>query len=172
MTNSRTSNNPRAYTMERLGTLNRVLEQVLPEQMRGLAPLWVPALEVAEKSDAYLIAVDLPGVRADQVELSFEANVLTIRGTKTAGFQANHEGTMRVHLSERQTGTFERSVRLPEFVEGDRIEAQFVDGVLHVTVPKSAAAQPRKIRINGGDGNAQVASGEVRPAGDDGGKKS
>ena len=169
MTTSRSNTNPRAYTMERLGTLNRVLEQVLPEQMRGMAPLWVPALEVAEKADAYLIAVDLPGVREDQLELSFENNVLTLRGTKTTGFQNTQDGTMRVHLSERHTGTFERSVRLPEFVEGDRIEAQFTDGVLHVTVPKSAAAQARKIRINGG--GAQVSSGEVK-AEEGNGKKS
>jgi HSP20 family protein len=160
MNTTRSNTIPRAYTMERLGSLNRVLEQVLPE-MRGTTSLWVPPLEVAEKADAYLIAVDLPGVREDQLELSFENNVLTIRGTKTTGFQQVQEGTMRMHLSERFSGTFERSVRLPEFVEGDRIEAQFVDGVLHVTVPKSAAAQPRKIRVNGGKGSAQVSSGEV-----------
>jgi HSP20 family protein len=149
MTNTRTPTNPRTYVMNRFDTLNRVLEQVLPEQLRGAMPLWVPALEVAERNDAYLIAVDLPGVREDQIELSFESNVLTLRGTKAAIFPTSEEGTVRVHLSERQTGTFERSVRLPEFVEGDRIDAQFVDGVLHITVPKSQAAQPRKIRVSG-----------------------
>jgi HSP20 family protein len=150
MTNTtRTANNARTYTMDRFGTLNRMLEQVLPEELRNAAPVWVPALEVAERSDAYLIAVDLPGVREDQLELNFENNVLTLRGTKMSSFPRTQEGTLRLHLAERQTGAFERSVRLPEFVEGDRIEAQFVDGVLHVTVPKSAAAQPRRIPVSG-----------------------
>ena len=164
MTNARTSLNPRTYAMDRFNTLNRVLEQVLPEQMRGAMPLWVPALEVAERNDAYLIAADLPGVPEDQVELSFENNVLTISGSRSTSFTPDKEGTLRVHLSERQTGTFERSVRLPEFVEGDRIEAQFVDGVLHVTVPKSQAAQPRKIRVGGGRPSV---SGESRTEGDE-----
>ena len=164
MMTTRTPITPRAYAADRFGTLNRMLEQVLPEQMRGAMPLWVPALEVAERTDAYLIAVELPGVREDQLELSFENNVLTLRGTKTPSFPGNQEGH-RVHLSERQTGTFERSVRLPEFVEGDRIEAQFVDGVLQVTVPKSKAAQPRKIPV----GAARTAvSGETAPAGENG----
>ena len=166
MTNARTSLNPRTYAMDRFNTLNRVLEQVLPEQMRGAMPLWVPALEVAERNDAYLIAADLPGVSEDQVELSFENNVLTISGSRSTSFTPDKEGTLRVHLSERQTGTFERSVRLPEFVEGDRIEAQFEDGVLHVTVPKSQAAQPRKIRVGGGrssaSGETRADDGEVR----------
>jgi HSP20 family protein len=166
MTNVRTSLNPRTYAMDRFNTLNRVLEQVLPEQMRGAMPLWVPALEVAERNDAYLIAADLPGVSEDQVELSFENNVLTISGSRSTSFTPDKEGTLRVHLSERQTGTFERSVRLPEFVEGDRIEAQFVDGVLHVTVPKSQAAQPRKIRVGGArssaSGETRIDGGEVR----------
>lgn len=166
MTNTRTSLNPRTYAMDRFNTLNRVLEQVLPEQMRGAMPLWVPALEVAERNDAYLIAADLPGVSEDQVELSFENNVLTIGGSRSTSFTPDKEGTLRVHLSERQTGTFERSVRLPEFVEGDRIEAQFENGVLHVTVPKSQAAQPRKIRVGGGrpsvSGETRAEDGEVR----------
>ena len=166
MTNTRTSLNPRTYAMDRFNTLNRVLEQVLPEQLRGAMPLWVPALEVAERNDAYLIAADLPGVSDDQVELSFENNVLTISGSRSTSFTPDKEGTLRVHLSERQTGTFERSVRLPEYVEGDRIEAQFENGVLHVTVPKSPAAQPRKIRVGGArssaSGETRAEDGEVR----------
>jgi HSP20 family protein len=122
--------------------------------------MWVPALEVAERSDAYLIAVDLPGVREDQLELNFENNVLTLRGTKMSSFPATQEGTLRLHLAERQTGAFERSVRLPEFVEGDRIEAQFVDGVLLVTVPKSAAAQPRRIPVSGARSSVSSESGK------------
>src|SRR4051812_28952448 len=147
---SRTPLSPLAHTLGRMSVLDRALDDVLPDVMRGASPVWVPPLEVAERSDAYLIAVELPGVREDQVELSFENNVLTLRGTKASSFDVQKEGELRVHVAERQSGSFERSVRLPEFVEGDRIEARFADGVLDVVVPKSRSAQPRKIRI--GDG--------------------
>ena len=146
---TRTNLDPLAQTLGRMSALDRALDDVLPNMMRGASPVWVPALEVAERADAYLIAVELPGVREDQVELSFENNVLTLRGTKESSFDVQKEGELRVHVAERQSGSFERSVRLPEFVEGDRIEARFDDGVLNVVVPKSRAAQPRKIRIGG-----------------------
>lgn len=142
--------NPLAHTLDRMGTLARALDQVLPDEARGAAPVWVPPLEVAERGDGYLIAAELPGVREDQVEVDFENNVLTIRGSKAPAFGASQEGALRVHVFERQVGAFERAVRLPEYVEGDRIEAQFVDGVLQVKVPKAPAAQPRKIQITGG----------------------
>ena len=151
MITTRTSTHPITHTLDRMGTLNRMLDQMLPDGLRAAAPVWVPPLEVAERPDAYLIAADLPGVSEDQLEIGFENNVLTLRGTKAPSFSASNEGTLRVHVSERQSGTFERSVRLPEFVEGDRIEARLVDGVLHVVVPKSPAAQPRKIQVSRDD---------------------
>ena len=115
-----------AQTLDRMGSLSRVLDQSLADAGSRAAPLWVPALEVAERADAYLVAVDLPGVREDQVELNFENNVLTLRGTRAPRFAAQDDA-LRVHLSERHAGAFERSIRLPEYVEGDRIEAQFDD---------------------------------------------
>ncbi len=148
MITTRMTTHPLANTLDRIGTLNRVLNQVLPEGLGSAAPLWVPPLEVAERADAYLIAVDLPGVREEELELGFESNVLTLRGSKRPSFSAAGDGaSFRVHVAARQTGTFERSVRLPEYVEGGHIEARFVDGVLHVIVPKSPAAQPRKIPL-------------------------
>ena len=161
MITTRSITQPLANNLDRFNTINRMLEQVLPDGMRAAAPAWDPPLEVAERADAYLIAADLPGVREDQLELNFENNVLTIRGSRTPSFSPSAERTLRVHVSERPGGTFERSVRLPEYVEGDRIEARLVDGVLQVTVPKSPAAQPRKIAISSAgravriDGGAQ-----------------
>ena len=148
MISTRTTH-PFASTLDRFGTLNRVLDQMLPDAARHAAPMWTPPLEVAERTDAYLIAADLPGVREDQVELAFENNVLTVRGSKESSFSGAAEGGLRLHVAERQTGAFERSVRLPEYVEGDRIEARLVNGVLHITVPKSPAAQPRRIPLSG-----------------------
>jgi len=155
MLTTRMTTHPLTSTLDRLGTLNRVLNQMIPEG--GATPSWVPPLEVVERADAYLIAVDLPGVREEELELSFESNVLTLRGTKGHAFNATEGASFRVHVAERQTGQFERSVRLPEYVEGDRIDARFVDGVLHLTVPKSPAAQPRRIQVTREAARAQQA---------------
>jgi len=88
-------------------------------------------------------------VSPDQVDVSFEQNVLTIRGTKPASFDVANDGELRVFAAERVNGTFERAVRLPEFVNADKISASFTNGLLTITVPKAEAAQPRKIAING-----------------------
>ena len=172
MITTRTPSHPLAQALNRMDTLARVLDQVLPDGTRNAAPVWVPALEVAERADAYLIAVELPGVREDQLDLSFENNILTVRGSKAASFAAAAEGELRVHVFERPTGTFELSVRLPEYVEGDRIEAQLVNGVLQIAVPKAPAAQPRKIRVgtaanlgNAGNGATPQLESETARAG-------
>ena len=129
-------------SLDRMLTFNRVFDQAF----NGVGSrVWVPALDVAERGDAYVIHVELPGVSPDQVDVSFEQNVLTIRGTKPASFDVAAE---RVH------GGVERAVRLPEFVDAERIEAQFTNGLLSVTVPKAKAAQPRKITVRGAEQSA------------------
>ena len=134
-------------TLDRMLTLNRAFDQAFNGTLGSR--VWVPAMDVAERGDAYLVQTELPGVSPDQVDVSFEQNVLTIRGTKPASFDVANDGELRVFASERVHGNFERSVRLPEFVNADRISANFSNGLLTITVPKAEAAQPRKIAING-----------------------
>jgi HSP20 family protein len=135
-------------TLDRTWTLNRALDQALSAGFgtsRAPQP-WVPAMDVAEKADAYLINVELAGVDPSQVEINFEQNVLTIHGTKPSSFDGSNS-EYRVYTAERVSGEFERSVRLPDFVDGDRIEASYSHGLLRIVVPKAQAAQPRKIEI-------------------------
>lgn len=132
-------------SLDRMLTLNQVFDQAF-----NGAPgsrVWVPAMDVAERNDAYLVQAELPGVSPDQVDVSFEQNILTIRGTKPASFDVTSDGELRVFAAERVHGTFERSVRLPEFVASDRISASFANGLLTVTIPKAEAAQPRRIEV-------------------------
>lgn len=139
--------NTRALSsLDRMLTLNRAFDQAFGGSSGSR--VWVPAMDVAERGDAYVIQAELPGVSPEQVELSFEQNVLTVRGTKPASFDVGNEGELRVFAAERVHGTFERAVRLPEFVDADRIAARFDKGVLLVTVPKAEAAKPRKIAID------------------------
>ena len=108
---------------------------------------FVPSLDVVERADAYLISAELPGVDASAVEISFENNTLTIRGTKAPWLQPQENEELRVYTAERLSGSFERAVRLPEYVEGDKIEATYAHGVLTITVPKAVAARARKIDV-------------------------
>ena len=108
---------------------------------------FVPSLDVVERADAYLISAELPGVDPAAVEISFENNTLTLHGTKQPSFQAQQNEELRVYTAERLSGSFERAVRLPEYVEGDKIEASYTNGVLTITVPKAQAARPRRIEI-------------------------
>ena len=132
-------------SLDRMLPLHRAFDETFNGSLGSR--VLVPAMDVAERGDAYLVQTELPGVSPDQVEVSFEQNVLTIRGTKPASFDVDKDGELRVFAAERVHGTFERSVRLPEFVNADRIAAAFANGLLTITVPKAEAAQPRKIEV-------------------------
>jgi HSP20 family protein len=135
-------------TSQLMPTFNRVLafDRELNRLVNGQRS-FVPALDVVERADAYLISAELPGVDPSAVEISFENNTLTLRGTKQASLPPQQNEELRVYTAERVSGTFERAVRLPEYVEGDKIEASYSQGVLLITVPKAQAARARKIEI-------------------------
>src|SRR4051812_34386765 len=137
-------------TLDRMMTFNRALDQPFTSGWsHDGASVWVPTLDVVEKKDVYQVHAELPGVDLSNIEISFEQNVLTIRGTKETLFQTQQDGELRVYAAERATGAFERSIRLPEHVDGDAIDAEFKNGLLTVTVPKAKAAQARRIEIKG-----------------------
>jgi HSP20 family protein len=146
-------------TLDRMMTLNRALDQAFNAGFKGDARVWVPAIDVVEKKDAYVMYAELPGVDASQVDISFEQNVLTLRGTKRTAIDSTNDGELRVYAAERVTGAFERTVRLPEYVDGDAIAAEFNNGLLTITVPKAQAAQARRIEIKqGGHTTQQISS--------------
>ena len=147
-------------TLDRMLTLNRALDEAFTRGLTGAsARVWVPAIDVAEKNDAYLLHIELPGVDASAVEISFEQNVLTVRGTKQPSFDTQSQGELRVYAAERVSGTFERSIRLPEFVDADGITADFTNGLLTITVPKAQAAQARRIDIRAATPAPQAVEG-------------
>jgi HSP20 family protein len=111
-----------------------------------VAPFWrpeiswghVPAVDIADKQAAYEITAELPGLEPGNVEVKFSNGALHIRGEKKS---EKEEKKKDVYLSERRYGVFERSFQLPEGVDTDRISANFKNGVLTVTVPKTPEAQ-------------------------------
>ncbi len=139
-------------TLDRVLAMNNAFDRMFDGSWREAVSgsrLWAPAMDVVEHAESYLIAVELPGVEPSSVDLSFEQNTLAIRGTKEPTIERGEKEELRVYNAERVSGSFERVVRLPEHVDGDRIAASYDKGVLTISVPKSAAAQPRKIQITG-----------------------
>lgn len=107
----------------------------------GLA---LPAVDVVEKEDAFKISAELPGMEDKEIDLTLANDVLTIKGEKKEEKEEKRRGYYR---AERRYGSFQRSFRLPESVNQDKIEASFEKGVLTIVLPKSEEARKREKRI-------------------------
>ncbi len=105
---------------------------------------WAPAVDVAEGEESYTVKMELPGVNKDDVKITLESNVLTIRGDKKA---ENEVKEKNYHRTERSYGSFQRSFTLPTTVKNDRIDAVYKDGILTVTLPKAEEAKPKQIEV-------------------------
>lgn len=114
----------------------------------------VPDTDVVERENEIQVVSELPGMNPDEVELSLENNVLTIAGEKHEERERGGEGDT-FHLSERRWGRFSRSFVLPREVDSERISANFENGVLTVTIPKSEKARRRRIDIKAGNGGTK-----------------
>jgi HSP20 family protein len=119
-------------------------------------PAWAPALDIAERKDAYLVTVELPGVKLDDLQITMEDGLLTIQGERHFAHDSSKE---QVHRVERSSGAFRRAITLPAHVMADEVEASFEDGVLRILVPKAEEAKPKRIQVNpGGQMDAIAAS--------------
>ncbi len=105
---------------------------------------WLPALDVAERDDAFLVKAELPGMKNDDIDISVQGNVLSISGEKKESAEEKDKNYYHV---ERRFGSFRRDVTLPAGVDANKIEADYRDGVLTVVLPKSESAKPRRIKI-------------------------
>ena len=110
----------------------------------GAARRWIPAMDLAETEESYVLRADLPGVTEDDVKIELEENVLTISGERRSEREDRFDGVRRV---ERAHGSFSRSLTLPSGVDAEKIAASFANGVLEVTVPKPAARKPHRVLI-------------------------
>jgi HSP20 family protein len=114
---------------------------------------WIPAMDLVETKDDFVLRADLPGIAEDQVSIEVENDVLTISGERTAEHDERHEGYYRI---ERATGAFARSLSLPEGIDAEAVTAAFDDGVLTVRIPKPVQAEPRRVKIGVGGSAGQV----------------
>lgn len=128
--------------------MGRLMESLWGGPGFGFGPpggAWSPLADVSETDDAYLIEADLPGVKADQVNVEVTGGELVISGEVSRGERA---GVLR--RATRREGRFEYRTTLPGDADPDNVSASLADGVLTVRVPKTEAARPRRIAITGG----------------------
>jgi HSP20 family protein len=151
---------------ERLLEINLGLQTMKGNARTGLNE-WSPTADIHETEEAMTFAVELPGIAPDQVQVSAEENVLTIRGTRPP----RHEGKIdtRFHLVERHDGTFVRRFQLPPNVNASMITAEYENGLLELRIPKAALPQATVIQVktvsNQGETAPRVVPrGEVRAA--------
>ena len=105
---------------------------------------WMPAMDVYETEDKLVVTVELPGLRAEDVEVQVEDSTLTVNGKREFSSEVNEE---HYHRIERRYGAFSRAVTLPPQVDPGRVDARFEDGVLTIEVAKAEKAKPKKIQV-------------------------
>jgi HSP20 family protein len=105
---------------------------------------YIPAVDVREDKEQYVVQADLPGVAPADVEVTAEKGILTVRGERKSETREGAEGYARI---ERVAGTFSRRFVLPENVQADAIKAKFTNGVLEVSIPKQAVVPPTRVTV-------------------------
>ncbi|HFB65035.1 MAG TPA: Hsp20/alpha crystallin family protein [Aeromonadales bacterium] len=106
---------------------------------------WSPAVDIIEEEDKYVIHADVPGMKPDDIEVTMEKGVLTLKGTRESVNKEEQDKYTRV---ERVHGTFFRRFTIPDATDTKNIEAKFKDGVLTITIPKGEEIKPRRIEIH------------------------
>lgn len=119
----------------------------LTENQSSVGGDWYPALDLLEEKDQYLLKADLPGIKKEDIKISFEHGVLRIDGERKS--ETEHKDR-QAHRIERSYGRFVRVINLGTDVDQNKIKANYKDGILEICVPKSEAAQPKSIDIHVG----------------------
>jgi HSP20 family protein len=139
-------------TMRR--AMDRLMENTLPED-GDVASEWGLPLDVVEDENDYLVKASLPGVKPEDVDITFNKGMLTIRGE----MKDESESTKgQYHLRERRYGTFSRTISLPNSVKMEDIQADYQDGILTLKMPKAEEVKPKRIPVKSGNGNKAIES--------------
>lgn len=126
--------------------IDRLFDSPLNELTRTSQLLsgWTPALDVFEEKDNYVVKAELPGMKKEEIEVSFHDGSLSLSGERQS---ETKEQDAEVYRAERYFGRFQRTVTLPAAVAAGKIKAAYKDGVLTVTLPKTEEAKPKQIDV-------------------------
>jgi HSP20 family protein len=143
------------------GEMNRLFDGFFGSRTTGRnggVSRWIPAMDLVERGDEFVLRADLPGMSEEDVSIEIKDHVLTISGERKAEHEEEGESYYR---AERAFGSFTRTLTLPEGVDPDAVAASFADGVLDVRIPKPAERKPHRVAINPGDGKQPALEGKA-----------
>ena len=106
---------------------------------------WAPAIDVFEKEDKFVVKAELPGMKEEDIDISVVGNTLTIKGERKAESEVKEDN---YYYCERSYGSFSRSIDVPSNVDTQKIEANYEDGVLDISLPKTPEVKPNKISVS------------------------
>lgn len=136
---------PRLFAASGTSLLDRFFEGFgLPSEWEGDKVL-APAIDVSETEKEYRVKLEIPGLDKEDINVTLHEGLLTLSGEKKAETEDKGENYT---VKERSYGYFERSLRLPEAIDAEKVNATYRDGVLHVTVPKTEGGNARKIAVS------------------------
>ena len=125
----------------RMNTLSRTLSGETPiQRSAGVFPM----INVTEDKDHYRVRAELPGLSAEDLDISITGNSLALSGERKISEEAKDA---KYHRRERESGKFSRMIELPDHVDGEKVEAKMADGILTVVLPKAETAKPRQIKV-------------------------
>ena len=127
-----------------LQQIRRDMDRMMGETEASAASDWVPAVDIREDANCFVITADIPGVDGKDIEVHAENGMLTIHGERESEKKEERDGYKRI---ERQYGSFFRRFTLPDTADTDKISAKTDKGVLTITIPKQEKVQPRKISV-------------------------
>jgi HSP20 family protein len=147
--------------------IDKLFEDTFGRGDNGTA--WSPAVDIRETENELNLELELPGIKPEEVEITADNGILTVRGEKRSERKEGDENS-RYHIVERSYGSFMRSFQLPQGLDESKIEADYGDGILSVRIPKTALPQPRKIQI-GRQSQNQMSGTQQRQMGSGNGSK-
>ena len=137
--------------------LRREIDRLFEDTFTRDGNAWTPAVDIKESNNDLRVDLELPGLRPEDVEITAENGVLTIRGEKRSERKEGEEN--RYHLVERSYGSFMRSFTLPKGIDENQIQADFENGILSIHIPKAALPQPKRIQIGASERKQQASVG-------------
>ena len=127
--------------------MNQLFEESFVSPGAGRGQGFVPALDLSETEDGYVVEMAVPGLKPEDLNIPVENNVLTVKGTVN---QQNEDRKRNYHRIERHYGSFQRTIALPSTVKADAIQASLTNGVLNLEIPKAEEVKPRRIDVKVG----------------------
>ena len=129
---------------ELMSSLRRGVDRALSTEQRTEPATYIPGVDIQEEAERFVVLADLPGVDPAAIEITIDKDLLTLKGERE---RAPVDEDATVQRSERPHGRFERCFRLPETAAKDRLEADYRNGVLTISIPKAAEAVPYRIEV-------------------------